>query len=484
MLLTAKFQCPECRGSLGQTAADILACAACGTTVPVRDGIADFVRGRFDTQLDVEAYDREHGIDDQRPSRFYDQIRARAGHRWPAHLGSVIQIGCGTGLYSRALLAANEAHDVVMTDVSVGMLLECRTHLRRLGVLEGRTVAFATYSSNEACMRDAVFDTCIGTSVLHHIPDVRAFLGDLLRGLKPGGRAFFIEPARRYHQALAQALADIAAHLLARSSGVAVGFQGLLNWLAQQRQSLMFHGDIAFVSQLEDKHQFIPEEFADLAADIGFATAEAIPFGPDPDGSNTARLLCGEIGVEAPARDAIVAMMPAVGNRFMRLLGPTDNAPSFLLWLTKGRGPAVRIYHEPAPPPHAAVRPDGGGTPARWSMLVSGHTAAAGLEVTVDGWYLSNVDVQAIRVTLGDVSHDVPLWLPRPDVQQAMNQNGRVAAWNALCCGAHTTLSFPGLAPDEAGIPLRLEVVFTDRGTARLPGPERLIAGAGAQFTG
>jgi ubiquinone/menaquinone biosynthesis C-methylase UbiE len=77
----------------------------------------------------------------------------------------------------------------VLTDVSPEMLRICRTHLTRLGLASALPVRFATYSAHEACFCDEAFDSCIGTSVVHHITDVRAFLTDVWRILRPGGRA-------------------------------------------------------------------------------------------------------------------------------------------------------------------------------------------------------------------------------------------------------------------------------------------------------
>lgn len=483
-MLTTRFQCPECGGSLAERA-DALSCQRCGSLVPVRDGIADFVRGRFDTSLDVAAYDQEHGIDEDRPGRFYDQIRAEAGARWPANLGSVLEVGCGTGLYSRALLATHEARDVVFTDVSVGMLRECRAHLARLGLLEGRDVAFATYSSNEACIRDAVFDTFIGTSVLHHILDVRAFLVDVFRGLKPGGRAFFIEPARRYHQAMAQSLADIAAYLIARDDGATEGFQGILNWLAQQRQSLMHKDDLAFVARLEDKHQFLPEEFNDLAAGIGFATAESIPLGEDRTGAGTVRRLCVDLGIAPPFLNEIVRLMPAMGGRFMSLLGPTDWSPSYLLWVTKGRGPSVRTFQaRPGQARTVAVGPAAGGVAPRWHIRVAAGPGAEGTVLGVSGWYISNVDVVGLRVTIDGRSQDTAVWLPRPDVHKSINTHGQYSAWNAMCCGVGEDLTFGDAIPSGGAHGLRVDVVLASGVVARLLGPDRIRLGEAVVFAG
>ena len=211
-----RFQCPACKGDL---LADTGRCRVCGQDYATQDGILDFVAGRFATQLDAASYDASHTIDDDIAEADYRQFRQAAAHRWPPSLGAVVEIGCGTGGFSRAMIGHGDATDAVLTDVSLDMLRLCRGHLDRLGIGTALPVQFATYSATEACFRDAAFDTCIGASVVHHIADVRGFLADVWRLLKPGGRACFIEPrpalssragdgVRRHHRDAAGARSD------------------------------------------------------------------------------------------------------------------------------------------------------------------------------------------------------------------------------------------------------------------------------------
>src|SRR5262249_9363809 len=194
-------QCPYCRVPLPA----IAVCPHCGRQYATADGILDFVGGRFDTKLDVASYDRDHDIDDDAAKLTYSRMKRIAEDRWPASFGSVVEIGCGTGLFSRELIARREAASAVLTDVSRGMLRLCRQHLDRRGLTRALPLQFATYSANEACFRDAAFDACIGTSVVHHIADVRGFLADMLRLLKPGGVACFTEPGFRYTRVMGMA---------------------------------------------------------------------------------------------------------------------------------------------------------------------------------------------------------------------------------------------------------------------------------------
>ena len=472
-LLTTKFCCPECQGALQAGIGKALTCTSCKSRVPVVEGIADFVRGRFDTALNVEAYEQEHGIDETQAAELYRLIRASAGHRWPNSLGSVVEIGCGTGFYSRGLLSNNEASDVVMTDVSVGMLRVCRENLHRRGLLAERSVAFATYSSHEASIRDGAFDTCVGTSVLHHIPDVGAFLAAISRGLRPGGRAFFLEPNRRFYMALGQSLADVVALLLPGHQGHPEGLQPLLNWLAQQRLETLHQDDIEFLSTLEDKHQFSAEQVARLGEDAGFATSEAIPFGPDPTGTATLRGLLGEIGLEASVVETVTRMMASIGPRYMSLLGPADAAPTLLIWLTK-----ADVAIEPRPrlprvrPPASVPDPRLGGVAPRCHLTVVATVAAGQLELHVSGWCLSNLDIEWVRVRAQREMRNAPVWLPRPDVQRAMNPHGHYAPWNALCCGVDGRLFMGPAVMGSGGYACSVSLVFAGGAVIEIDTPK------------
>ena len=205
-----KFQCPACRLPLPRDRR--LRSAAAGAMRPT-DGILDFVGGRFDTQLDVDMrYDDYHGIDDgRRGDRLSRASRHLAADRWPESLGSVVEIGCGTGLVARDDRTSRRhrcgAHRCV-----AGHAAALPSASRRGSAWRPRCrCALPPIARNEACFRDAAFDTCIGTSVVHHITDVRAFLTDVWRILKPGGRAFFTEPSFRYTRVMAMAFADIIA---------------------------------------------------------------------------------------------------------------------------------------------------------------------------------------------------------------------------------------------------------------------------------
>ena len=463
-MLKTKCQCPACRGTLRPGDSHDLICGTCGETVGVIDGIVDFARGRFGSAAEGDDYDRAHQTGDARAAAYYDQIRLAAGERWPASLGDVLEVGCGTGLLTRGLAGGGEARLMVATDISGDMLRTCRAHLERLGLVPARPVLFATYSGAERCFRDVAFDTCAGAQMLHHVNDVGGFLADIYRCLRPGGRAFFIEPNRRFHRALMQALADIAALLIARDPAQSDDLQLLLNQLASARQRLLLQDDPAALATLEDKLLFTGEAFEDMALGLGFATAEAIPLSPDQTGMLTARRLCAESGISDAYRQEIANLMPSVGARYFALLARQDTSPSLLLWMTKRVGPWPRRFQAPPPEPRLpgpeAPLAAYGGQPPHWFIELLARPSTDGLTLTVGGWCLAAADVKAVRITLDGATVAPTVWLPRPDVHLAMNQAGRYPAWNALCCGLSAEEFLPGAQARDGEVPLRVEIVL------------------------
>jgi ubiquinone/menaquinone biosynthesis C-methylase UbiE len=479
----AKVHCPDCRGSLRPVTGDCLACENCQQPIWVRDGVLDFVRGRRDTALDPQHYDAFHGVDDERSEQKYRLMRRWAGERWPDNFGSVLEVGCGTGLFSRALVANGAAREAVLTDVSTAMLGICRRELERRGLLARIPVAFATYSGEESAFRDAVFDTCAGTSVLHHILDVRGFLAEMFRMLKPGGRAFFAEPNLRFHRALMQTLADVLAALLERERGFSQERQALFNILAEARRGMLHQGDLGFLAGLEDKHMFLPEIFERMGLELGFASAAALPDGRHPTGVAFVAGLCGQIGVGQAVREEVLRLLPAYSTRYLALLRPEEQCPGFLLWLEKGIGPQQRSFRAPLMPSEEerllATRPADptGGLPARYALDLQGEQTAAGIALHVAGWCLVNADVLWLRVILDGVAQDAPVWRPRPDVQQVMNGAGLYPAWNALCSGVEADLVFEGLTPGRGGPTLQLAMVLASGAVIAVPAPDRLALG-------
>ncbi|HET8996325.1 MAG TPA: class I SAM-dependent methyltransferase [Acetobacteraceae bacterium] len=461
------FQCPACRGALVESGPGLV-CGRCAAGYQRIDGILDFVRGRFDTQLDPHQYDAEHGISDASSAGDLRAIRALLGHRWPESLGRMVEIGCGTGGFSRAVLATGAVREAVLSDVSLDMLRICQGHLERLDLANRVPVTLATYSTAEPCFRDASFDCCIGAQVLHHVPDYAAFLHDLFRFLKPGGIAFFTEPALPFHRALACGLADLLAEQMAADPAPSHDRQVLHNWIAIQRRDLLHQGDLAYLATLEDKHMFVPGDFVAMARRIGFAAVEALPLAPDPSGTVMAAGLCFRIGVTPEGTAALVRALPRHTQRHFARLAAKDRTASYLFWLRKPdfrRGSAARHNAAPAVPQRAVVDLSN----ARWFLEFQPEPDARGLALRLWGWCLLNSDVKWLRVCIGGVQRQVPVWYPRADVHAAFNQDGAYAAWNSLCCGVSERLVFDGIAAEAEALPISVQLELINGYMINLP---------------
>jgi SAM-dependent methyltransferase len=113
-----------------------------------------------------------------------EQIRlaelARAMAWMPAG-ARVLEIGAGTGWQARRLAAAG--FDVTAIDVA-------DSNYRR-----ARVWPIIDYDGRRIPAEDASFDVVFSSNVLEHVDDVRCFLPETARVLRPGGRAVHLVPS-------------------------------------------------------------------------------------------------------------------------------------------------------------------------------------------------------------------------------------------------------------------------------------------------
>jgi 2-polyprenyl-3-methyl-5-hydroxy-6-metoxy-1,4-benzoquinol methylase len=101
---------------------------------------------------------------------------------------AVCEWGAGLGRFSR--LAVEHGAALTAIELSPTLANECRenlAHEARARVEAGDVLAVLERS-------DEPFDLMLGFFVLHHLPEVPAYLTATARRLKPGGRAAFAEP--------------------------------------------------------------------------------------------------------------------------------------------------------------------------------------------------------------------------------------------------------------------------------------------------
>jgi malonyl-CoA O-methyltransferase len=99
----------------------------------------------------------------------------------------VLELGCGTGLFSRHLLRAYPKGRFLFSDLSPQMLAECR---RNLDGLAGRDAAFALIDA-ERDLDPGSFDLIATSMTLHWLERPEKVLARLRRRLAPGGSLVF-----------------------------------------------------------------------------------------------------------------------------------------------------------------------------------------------------------------------------------------------------------------------------------------------------
>ena len=98
----------------------------------------------------------------------------------------VLEVGCGTGLFSRHLLARYEGGTFLFSDLAPAMLDECR---RNLGDASSG-VSFET-ALPDGPRTYATFDLVALSMSLHWFPDPGATLASLRRRIAPGGKIVY-----------------------------------------------------------------------------------------------------------------------------------------------------------------------------------------------------------------------------------------------------------------------------------------------------
>ena len=101
----------------------------------------------------------------------------------------VLEYGCGNGKHSLAL--ARRGADVIGIDVSVEGIQQATAQARAEGLEDKLT--FEVMNAEALEFPDDNFDIVCGNSILHHL-NLQNTCRELIRVLKPEGRAVFLEP--------------------------------------------------------------------------------------------------------------------------------------------------------------------------------------------------------------------------------------------------------------------------------------------------
>ena len=101
--------------------------------------------------------------------RWARRVKMLSGHLGPGM--RVLELGCGTGYFTREL--ARSGADIVAIDVSPELLEIARANC------SAPNVRYEVQNAYESSYPDAMFDSVVGSSVLHHLEIEEALARDL-----------------------------------------------------------------------------------------------------------------------------------------------------------------------------------------------------------------------------------------------------------------------------------------------------------------
>jgi ubiquinone/menaquinone biosynthesis C-methylase UbiE len=173
--------------------------------------------------------------------------------------GHIIEIGCGTGILSRALALSIDSDELVISDSSQKFLSMTK---RRIGdVREG--VSYAILNGDDiGRIPDGYFSVAAFRYLLHHVLDWKSFLCNISKKISPNGCIVFEEPCVEGFllQILAAALCKV-------DSTDPTTTKNLDNFVKTIMWYLRTEVD---KTKSEDKHLFQQDEIFSLFNDLGF----------------------------------------------------------------------------------------------------------------------------------------------------------------------------------------------------------------------
>ncbi len=115
--------------------------------------------------------------------RWARRVKMLSSHLKPGM--TVLELGCGAGYFTQEL--ARSGADIVAIDVSPELLEIARANC------SAPNVRYQIQNAQALSYSEAVFDSVVGSSVLHHL-EIEEALREIYRVLKPMGTIYFTEP--------------------------------------------------------------------------------------------------------------------------------------------------------------------------------------------------------------------------------------------------------------------------------------------------
>jgi ubiquinone/menaquinone biosynthesis C-methylase UbiE len=131
------------------------------------------------------AYDVKN---DTRQRTMRKKARAVAAALCSDFTGSIIEVGCGTGLFTEHVAQLLPGATITATDAFPAMLEQARSRLQRF-----ENVRLQQYDAQEYFRSAEGFDAVIGCDIIHHIDDPVTAMRAWRVAARSGGRMVFIE---------------------------------------------------------------------------------------------------------------------------------------------------------------------------------------------------------------------------------------------------------------------------------------------------
>lgn len=215
-------------------------------------------------------YDSKWGIlyDSENAARVRRKFEKLLGGPFP-HVKKLLEVGCGTGYVGLNLCLNDGLIDKYYAcDISQGMVDACLKNAKELGI----SVSAKRSELENLDYPDNEFDMVIGHAILHHVPDIKKALSEILRVLVPGGICMLAgEPTKAGDN-----LGKIARFLTERFLRWYVSMGGYFGGVPAQFKVYGANGDNQQIKELEsivDIHTFSPSQVCRIARLVGFRVA-------------------------------------------------------------------------------------------------------------------------------------------------------------------------------------------------------------------
>lgn len=111
--------------------------------------------------------------------------RANLFKKFIGHNHRVLELGCGTGLFTQEL--AKTKNQIYAIDISSSLIQQAKKRVK------AKNVHFKLDNAYNTNFKNTFFDYIVGSSILHHL-DIDRAVKEIFRLLKPGGQFIFTEP--------------------------------------------------------------------------------------------------------------------------------------------------------------------------------------------------------------------------------------------------------------------------------------------------